>query len=41
MISFGHEGGKDYGYVLFVLAGGGLLAAILGIGTAIVARTER
>ena len=41
VISFGHEGGKNYGYVLFVLAGGGLLAAILGIGTAIVARTER
>src|SRR3954451_10785171 len=40
VISFGHEGGKDYGYVLFVLAGGGLLAAILGVGTAIVARTE-
>ena len=41
VISFGHEGSKDYGYVLFVLAGGGLLAVILGIGTAIVARTER
>jgi hypothetical protein len=41
VISFGHEGSKDYGYVLFVLAGGGLLAAVLGIGTAIVARTER
>ena len=41
VISFGHEGGGDYGYVLFVFAGGGLLAAILGIGTAIVARTER
>jgi len=40
VISFGHEGGKDYGYVLFVLAGGGLLAAILAIGTAIVARTD-
>jgi hypothetical protein len=40
VISFGHEGSTDYGYVLFVLAGGGLLAAILGIGTAIVARTE-
>ena len=40
VISFGHEGGRDYGYVLFVLAGGGLLAAILAIGTAIVARTE-
>ena len=41
VISFGHEGSRDYSYVLFVLAGGGLLAAILGIGTAIVARTER
>ncbi len=41
VISFGHEGGRDFGYVLFVLAGGGLLAAILGVGTAIVARTER
>lgn len=40
VISFGHEGSRDYGYVLFVLAGGGLLAAILGIGTAIVARVE-
>ncbi len=40
VISFGHEGGRDFGYVLFVLVGGGLLAAILGIGTAIVARTE-
>lgn len=40
VISFGHEGGKDYGYVLFVLAGGGLLAAILAVGTAIVARIE-
>lgn len=40
VISFGHEGGRDYGYVLFVLAGGGLLAAILGIGTAVVARLE-
>ena len=40
VISFGHEGGRDFGYVLFVLAGGGLLAAILGIGTALVARVE-
>jgi len=40
VISFGHEGSRNYGYVLFVLAGGGLLAAILGIGTAVVARTE-
>jgi hypothetical protein len=40
VISFGHEGSTDYGYVLFVLAGGGLLAGILGIGTGIVARAE-
>jgi hypothetical protein len=39
VISFGRNGTKDFGYVLFVLAGGLLLAAILGIGTAIVART--
>jgi hypothetical protein len=38
VISFGRNGTKDFGYVLFVLAGGLLLAAILGIGTAIVAR---
>ncbi len=41
VISFGRNGTKDFGYVLFVLAGGLLLAAILGIGTALVARTER
>ena len=40
VISFGHNGTRDFGYVLFVLAGGGLLAAILGVGTAIVARVE-
>jgi hypothetical protein len=40
VISFGRTGTKDFAYVLFVLAGGLLLAAILGIGTAIVARTE-
>jgi hypothetical protein len=40
-ISFGHEGDRDYGYVLFVLVGGLLLAAILGVGTRIVERTER
>lgn len=39
-ISFGHNGTRDFGYVLFVLAGGGLLAGILGIGTTIVARVE-
>src|SRR3954449_10383810 len=41
VISFGRNGTKDFGYVLFVLAGGLLLAAILGVGTSIVARTER
>ncbi len=40
VISFGHTGSRDFGYVLFVLAGGLLLAAILGAGTALVARTE-
>jgi hypothetical protein len=40
VISFGREGNRDYGYVLFVLAGGGLLTAILGVGTALVARAE-
>jgi hypothetical protein len=40
VISFGHNGTRDFGYVLFVLAGGGLLAVILGVGTAIVARVE-
>ena len=41
VISFGRDGTRDFGYVLFVLAGGLLLAAILGTGTAIVARVER
>jgi hypothetical protein len=41
VISFGRNGTKDFGYVLFVLAGGLLLAAILGAGTALVARLER
>ena len=41
VISFGHNGSRDFGYVLFVLAGGGLLAGILGVGTTIVARIER
>jgi hypothetical protein len=40
VISFGRNGTKDFSYVLFVLAGGLLLAGILGVGTAIVARTE-
>ena len=41
VISFGRNGTKDFGYVLFVLAGGFLLAAVLSVVTAIVARTER
>jgi hypothetical protein len=41
VVSFGRNGTRDFGYVLFVLSGGLLLAAILGIGTTIVARTER
>ena len=41
VVSFGRNGTRDFGYVLFVLAGGLLLAAILGGGTALVARAER
>ena len=41
VISFGRNGTRNFGYVLFVLAGGLLLAAILGAGTALVAHTER
>jgi hypothetical protein len=41
VISFGKTGSRDFGYVLFVLAGGLLLTAILGGGTALVARRER
>ena len=41
VLSFGRTGSRDFGYVLFVLAGGGLLTAILGAGTALVARRER
>jgi hypothetical protein len=40
VISFGRDGTKDFSYVMFVLVGGALLAAILGVGTAIVARAE-
>jgi hypothetical protein len=40
VVSFGHNGTRDFGYVLFVLAGGLLLAGILGAGTALVARLE-
>ena len=40
VISFGRNGTKNFGYVLFVLAGGGLLAAILAIVTALFARLE-
>jgi hypothetical protein len=35
VISFGRNGTRDFGYVLFVLAGGLLLAAILGLLTAL------
>jgi hypothetical protein len=41
VISFGRNGTRNFGYVLFVLAGGLLLTAILGAGTALVARAER
>ena len=41
VVSFGRNGTRNYGYVLFVLAGGLLLTAILGLGTAVVARGER
>jgi len=35
VISFGRTGTRNFGYVLFVLAGGLLLASILGLGTAL------
>jgi hypothetical protein len=38
VLSFGRDATRSFGYVLFVLAGGFLLAAILGVGTSIVAR---
>jgi len=38
VISFGRDGSRNFGYVLFVLAGGLLLAAILGVGTLLVER---
>ena len=41
VLSFGRDGTRNFGYVLFVLAGGGLLATILGVGTGLVARAER
>jgi hypothetical protein len=41
VITFGRNGTKSFAYVLFVLAGGGLLASILGVGTALVARRKR
>jgi hypothetical protein len=41
VISFGRNGTRNFVYVLFVLAGGLLLASILGTGTALVARRER
>jgi hypothetical protein len=40
-ISFGRNGTRDFAYVAFVLAGGLLLAAILGFGTLLVERRER
>jgi len=40
VISFGENGTRDYSYVIFVLFGGALLAAILASVSAIVARTE-
>lgn len=38
VLSFGRNGTRSFGYVFFVLAGGGLLAAILGGGTALRSR---
>ena len=38
VLSFGRNGTRSFGYVLFVLAGGRLLAAILGGGTALRSR---
>jgi hypothetical protein len=40
-ITFGRNGSRDFAYVAFVLAGGLLLAAILGFGTFLVERRER
>jgi len=40
VISFGENGTRDYSYVIFVLFGGALLAAILATVAAIVARTR-
>jgi hypothetical protein len=41
VISFGREGSRNFGYLLFVLSGGLLLTAILGGGTTLVARRQR
>jgi hypothetical protein len=41
VISFGENGTRDYGYAIFVLFGGGLLAAILAVVSAIAARVGR
>jgi hypothetical protein len=41
VLGFGHTGSRDMGYVLFVLFGGFLLTAILGLGTALMAQLER
>ena len=40
VISFGENGTRDYSYVVFVLFGGALLAAILAVVTAIVERAD-
>jgi hypothetical protein len=40
VLSFGRDSTRNFGYALFVFAGGLLLAAILGAGTGIVARRE-
>jgi hypothetical protein len=40
VISFGRDGTRSFGYVFFVLAGGLLLASILGVGTALVSRAN-
>jgi hypothetical protein len=41
VISFGRNGSQNFGYALFVLTGGLLLAAIPAVGAAVRARAER
>jgi hypothetical protein len=41
VISFGRNGTRNFVYVVFVLAGGLLLASILAVGASMVARRER